>query len=265
MQDTIDTLPPVVPPLPREKHYQRPVSPHMVFDWLAAGWRDLMKQPLLSIGYGITVFLISLAIVAGLLTEELDYILFPALAGFLVVGPIIAVGLYEKSRRFIAGQSVTLRDMIFVRPVAGGQIVFTGALLVGLMLLWMRTAVIIYALFFGLTPFPGLDHIIPMLIGTPTGWTMLVVGTLIGGLFAALSFAVSVFSIPMMLESRVDALTAMGTSVALVWHNLPVMLTWGVIVLALFLLCVATGFLGLVLVFPLLGHATWHVYKAFTA
>ena len=96
----------------------------------------------------------------------------------------------------------------------------------------MRAAVIIYALFFGLRPFPGLDHIAAMLFTTPIGWAMLVVGTVVGGLFAAFSFAISAFSIPMLLDERLDAFTAMGTSMALVWNNLPVMLTWGAIVLA---------------------------------
>ena len=86
--------------------------------------------------------------------------------------------------------------MIFVRPRSGGQILFTGVLLCLLMLLWMRAAVIIYALFFGLRPFPGLEHIAPMLFTTPTGWAMLIVGTAVGGLFAAFSFAISVLSIP---------------------------------------------------------------------
>ncbi len=95
------------------------------------------------------------------------------------------------------------------------------------MITWMRAAVIVYALFFGLVPFPGLEHIAPMLFTTPVGWAMLVVGSTIGGLFAAFSFAISAFSIPMMLDRRVDALTAMGSSTALVWNNLPVMLTWG--------------------------------------
>jgi uncharacterized membrane protein len=126
----------------------------------------------------------------------------------------------------------------------------------------MRAAVIIYALFFGLRPFPGLDHIAQMLFTTPTGWAMLIVGGAVGGLFAAFSFAISAFSIPMQLSERVDALTAMGTSVALVWNNLPVMLTWGLIVLALFLLGLASGLLGLIVVFPLLGHGTWHAYRA---
>src|SRR5262249_18614032 len=171
-------------------------------------------------------------------------------------------GLYEKSRLLAAGETASLAQMLFVKPKSGGQILFTGVLLCLLMLLWMRAAVIIYALFFGLRPFPGLDHISPMLFTTSIGWAMLLVGGAVGGLFAAFSFAISVFSIPMMLSERVDALTAMGTSTALVWNNLPVMLTWGVIVLALTLISIATGLVGLIVVFPLLGHGTWHAYQA---
>jgi uncharacterized membrane protein len=100
-----------------------------------------------------------------------------------------------------------------------------------------------------------------MLLTTPTGWTMLIVGSVVGGLFAAFSFAISAFSIPMQLEERVDALTAMGTSTVMVWNNLPVMLTWGAIVLSLFLLSLATGMLGLIIAFPVLGHGTWHAYR----
>jgi uncharacterized membrane protein len=88
------------------------------------------------------------------------------------------------------------------------------------------------------------------------------VGTAVGGLFAAFSFAISTFSIPMLLDRPIDAFTAMGTSISMVFRNLPVMLMWGAIVLALFLLSVATGLIGLIVVFPLLGHATWHSYKA---
>ena len=82
----------------------------------------------------------------------------------------------------------------------------------------MRAAVIIYALFFGLRPFPGLHEVTAMLFGTPVGWAMLLVGTVVGGLFAAFSFAISAFAIPMLLDERVDAFTAMGTSISMVWN-----------------------------------------------
>jgi len=256
------TIPAVVPPLPRDKSWNRHYAPGVALQWLFAGWRDLLLQPAPSLVYGFLVFLVSAAIIIGLFAFGWDYILFPAFAGFMVVGPILAVGLYEKSRRIAANEPVDLGRMIVVHPASGGQILFTGVLLCLLMLLWMRAAVIVYALFFGLQPFPGLQHIALMLLTTPIGWAMVIVGTAVGGLFAAFSLAISAFSIPMLLEERVDALTAMGTSMALVWNNLPVMLAWGVIVLALFLFSLATGLLGLIVVFPVLGHGTWHAYRA---
>src|SRR5690606_23972217 len=165
-------------------------------------------------------FLLSLGLVWLLGHLGYDYILFPALAGFMIVAPMMALGLYEKSRALEAGERVSLARMIFVRPKAGAQVYFTGVLLCLLMLLWMRAAVLVNALFFGVRPFPGLDHILELLLTQPLGWSMLIVGTAIGGLFAAFAFAVSVFSIPMLLDRRTDALTAMGTSTALVWNNL---------------------------------------------
>lgn len=255
-------LPAVVPPLPRQHTLRRGLAPRAAFGWLGAGWRDLWTRPLVSLLYGLAVFVASLATVFGLFAFGLDYILFPAFAGFMVVGPVVAIGLYEKSRRIAAGEPVTLARMLFVKPESGPQILFTGVLLCLLMLLWMRAAVLIYALFFGLRPFPGLGHIMPMLFATPVGWAMLSVGSLVGGLFAAFSFAISAFSIPMLLNERVDALTAMGTSMALVWNNLPVMLSWGAIVLALFVATLPTGLVGLIIVFPVLGHGTWHAYRA---
>jgi uncharacterized membrane protein len=260
-----DTIPAVVPALPVPRNWKRNHPPAMAMQWLAAGWRDFMVQPALSLAYGFIVFVISAAIVFGLFRFGWDYFLFPAFAGFMVVGPIMAVGLYEKSRRIAAREPINLGRMLFIQPASRGQLLFTGVLLCLLMLLWMRSAVIVYALFFGLRPFPGLEHITPMLFTTPVGWAMLVVGSLVGALFAAFSFAISAVSIPMLLEERVDALTAMGSSMAFVSHNLPVMLAWGAIVLALFLVSLATGLLGLIVVFPLLGHGTWHAYRAIRA
>src|SRR3546814_2961331 len=103
--------------------------------------------------------------------------------------------------------------MLRARPRAGAQAYFAGLLLSLLLLLWMRAAVLLYALFFGVQPFPGIDHITEMLFTQPVGWAMLIVGTAIGGLFAAFAFAISAFSIPMLLERRVDALPARGTSI----------------------------------------------------
>lgn len=258
----METIPAVVPPLRRANSRNRHYASNTALRWLAAGWRDLLVQPTPSLIYGAIVFVISAAIVFGLFILGWDDILFPAFAGFLIVGPILAIALYEKSRRIAVGQQVSLGQMIFVRPASRGQILFPGVLLCLLLLAWIRAAVIVYALFFGLRPFPGLQHIATVLFTTPDGGAVLVVGIVIGAVFVAFAFAISVFSIPMLVDERVDALTAMGTSMALVWNNLPVMLAWGAIVLVLFLMSLATGLLGLIVAFPVLGHGTWHAYRA---
>ncbi len=246
----------------RDPRLQRNLPIYAGLRWLGAGWRDFKTAPLASIAYGVGVFVLSVAFVWTLVAFGRDYILLPALGGFLIVAPFLAIGLYEKSRAIEEGRTVTLGDMLRIRPAAGAQIFLAGLLLMLLVLLWNRAAVLIWALFFGVTAFPGLDHILGLLFGTAYGWTMVLVGSVIGGLFAAFAFAVSVFSVPMMLDRRIDAPTAMGMSMKLVWNNLAPMIAWGAMVMILFAVCVASGLLGMIVIFPLLGHATWHAYCA---
>jgi uncharacterized membrane protein len=245
----------------RNVKWQRHLPASAAFTWLGRGWRDLWTNPLPSLLYGLAVFVASFVFIVYMFDTGRDYFLFPALAAFMIVGPLVATGLYLKSKGLEDGETATVGSMLAVRPRAGAQVFFTGMLLTMVMLLWMRAAVIVYALFFGVKPFPGLDGVTEMLLTTPTGWAMLVVGTLVGALFAGFGFAISVFSVPMLLDRRVDSFTAMGVSMAMVWNNLRPMLTWGAIVLALFIVSVATGLLGLIVIFPWLGHATWHAYS----
>ncbi len=255
-------IPKVVPPLPHENMRARNLPWQTAFHWLRRGWDDTWTNPVPSLLYGLGVFAVSVLIVWMLFWLGLDYVLFPALAGFMVIGPLIANGLYEKSRRLETGQRIGILHMLFLAPRSGPQALFMGVLLLGLFLLWMRAAVLIWALFFGLVPFPGTDEILPMLLFTPTGWALLLVGGTAGAVFAAFAFAISVFAVPMLLAEKTDALSALGISMATVWSNLRVMIAWGAIVLGLFLLSVATAFIGLIVIFPLLGHATWHAYRA---
>ena len=115
-------IPEVLPPVRQPGRWSRHLPARTAVQWLKQGWRDLCIDPGPSLAYGTLVFLASLAIVSGLFLFGADYILFPALAGFMVVGPIVAIGLYEKSRRITAGERISLLRMIFVRPQSVVQI-----------------------------------------------------------------------------------------------------------------------------------------------
>ncbi len=257
---TDETLDDFEPPLKR--NYARHLDMSAPFGWLAAGLRDFVKFPFSSLLYGFAVFLASAAIIYGLLRFDLAYILLPALAGFMVVGPALAVGLYEKSRLIEKNQPIFLSDIFFAKSKSSGQVLYIGVILLLVMMLWVRAAFLLYALFFGMLPFAGFEETLNAIVTTPRGWAFLGVGSAVGGLFAAFSFAISAFSIPMLLNERLDAFTAMGTSMALAWNNSAVAILWGAIVVALFAFSLATGLLGLIVVFPVLGHAAWHAYRA---
>lgn len=255
-------LPAITPPRRPPWAFARRLPAHSALDWLTAGWRDLRTAPLPSLAYGLLVYLLSVGVIAGLWRLDLLYLALPAVSGFLIVGPFLAIGLYEQSRRLATGHPAGLVAMLAVRPEAGAQLAYAGLLLALLVLFWLRAADLLYALFFGFMPFPGATEALANLFFTPRGWALLIVGTGVGAIFSAFAFAVSLFAVPMMLELRVDALTAMGRSFAMTAQNLPAVLSWGAIVAVGLALCLATGLLALIVVFPILGHGTWHVWRA---
>ncbi|MCB1386840.1 MAG: DUF2189 domain-containing protein [Nitratireductor sp.] len=242
--------------------FARSLPASAAFDWLAGGWRDLWAAPWPSLAYGLFLTLVSYAVLWALQASHMLYLALPAVSGFLIVGPFLAIGLYEKSRRQADGQSIALSDMLTFRPASGAQLAYAGLLLGLLILFWLRAADLLYALFFGLTPFPGAADALINAFTTPQGWALIATGTLVGGLFAAFAFAISVFSVPMLVSRRTDALTAMGLSFAMTVQNLKPMLAWGAVVAAGLALSLLTGLVGLIILFPVLGHGTWRAYTA---
>ncbi len=246
-------------PAPR---FARHLPAGAAMGWLRAGWRDAMAEPWSSAAYGLVLTLASYATLWALHAGGLLYLALPAISGFLIVGPFLAIGLYEQSRHRARGETLGLAKMAGLRPASGGQLAYAGLLLGLLILFWLRAADLLYALFFGLTPFPGAADALTNVLTTPRGWTLIATGTLVGGLFAAFAFAVSVFSVPMLVSRRTDALTAMGLSFAMTVQNLRPMLAWGAIVTLGLVVSALTGLVGLIVIFPVLGHGIWHAYRA---
>lgn len=225
----------------------------MVLQWLKAGYADFRARPLLAIGYGLGFFVLSWGVIAFLWLTGLEWMLLPATAGALLVGPVVAVGLYQISRQIEDGEASSV--------AAPGQIALLGGILMILLLTWIRAATIIFALFFGLKPFPGFLETLATLFLTPEGLMLLVVGTIVGGLFAALTFAITVYSLPMLVREEVDAFTAMGRSFVASVKHMAVTIRWGAMVTLLALVGFATGLVGMIVIFPLLGFSTWHAYR----
>ena len=225
--------------------------------WLSAGWIDFKNKPFSGLFYGFIFALAGWITIAFLVWADMERLLLPALAGSILVGPLLAIGMYRESQESIAARKGV---PLISHKLDMSQVALTGAVLMTVMLIWIRMATIIYALFFGLQPFPGLEEAVQSLLFTNNGLMMLAVGSAIGGLFAAFVYAISAFSLPMLVDQDVDCFTAMGRSFVAVNRNFWVMLKWAAIIMILASVGFATLLLGMIIVFPVLGHATWHCY-----
>ncbi|NOT40513.1 MAG: DUF2189 domain-containing protein [Alphaproteobacteria bacterium] len=228
--------------------------------WLGRGWEDLWRNPLLSLGYGAAFVGIGLLVTAGLWALGLESMAPALAAGFTLLGPVLAVGLYEMSRRYEARESVSLRAVVAPRVPSPPQFAFLAFVLMFLFLIWLRLATLNYALFTHGSYVPVRDFL-DFALKTEEGLTMLVVGTLAGGALAAIAYAISAISVPLLLRHDIDVLTAIWISVQTVLNHPGPMLLWAWLIAVLTAIGLATMFLGLIVVFPLIGHATWHAYR----
>ncbi|MGD2082999.1 MAG: DUF2189 domain-containing protein [Chromatiales bacterium] len=221
------------------------------FRWLAKGWQDIRRAPAASLTYGAAFVLIGYLMTWLAWGGEANTLaLFVLTTGFILIGPAAAFGLYSISRQLELG----LRPRIGYclnesRTHMRNELLFALVLLI-ILLVWARAATMV-------------NIFVP--VGEEMGWLgwarFLAIGSAVGSIFAALVFLASAFSLPMMLDRGTDAITSALTSANAVLQNKGVMLLWATLILGLVLLGFATAYLGLALVLPLIGHATWHAYR----
>jgi uncharacterized membrane protein len=231
-------------------------------DALARGIDDFMAMP------SHAIFLCLIFPIVGLLLGGLTLgysvlpLFYPLATGFALVGPLAGIGLYELSRRREQGLEVSATHAFDVTHSPSLAAIATlGVLLTAIFLLWLAIAKAIYQSLFGPEAPASVTAFLHEVLTTPTGWKLIILGNGIGLLFAILVLAISVVSFPMLIDRKVDALTAVQTSVRAVIANPVTMAVWGLIVAALLAIGSLPLFVGLAVIMPVLGHATWHLYR----
>jgi uncharacterized membrane protein len=241
--------------------YVHRVAVDRPWTWLAKGWADMRRAPGVSFAYGLVFSLLGFIILGGLWLAEMAYLVLPLSAGFMLMGPFLAVGLYEISRRATTGEPLTLGAAVRALQRNTSQIVLVGIALMLFLLAWIRIATLIFALFFSQTP-PGLDNFVVEVFFSAESIPFLLTGIITGGILAALAFAISAVSIPMLLDRPdVNVAVAIVTSINAVRINVLPMTVWAALIVLFTGAGLVTAFLGLIVALPLIGHATWHAYK----
>ena len=232
----------------------REVAPGAPLRWVAMGWDDFKRAPALSLGYGVAIMILSMIVTGIGLKYGSYWAALILLSGFVFVAPLLALGLYSVSRQihnqqFHNGPAPSFaRSVEATRKALGTSMVYALALLV-LFLVWARAASMVHV-FFPQNATPSLAELA----------TFLAIGTAVGSVFSLVTFVASAFSLPMICDRDTDAITAIVTSVNAVLRNKPAMAAWAAIIVVLTAIGFATALIGLAVIIPLLGYATWHAY-----
>ncbi len=229
---------------------------------LSRGIADFVAKPQFGLTIGTACALFGIAIVACIRWLNIPWMIYPFAIGFPLIGPFLAVGLYEVSRRLETGEPVTWSAVISRMWVQRGRELSWMAFVVLFVIwVWVYQVRLLMALFLGMKSFSTIDAFIKVLTTTTEGWLFLGIGHVVGAVLAIIMFSITVVSIPLLMEKELDIVTAMITSVKVVLASPIIMIGWGIVVTLLVIMASLPLFLGLIIVLPVLGHTTWHIYK----
>jgi uncharacterized membrane protein len=229
---------------------------------LRLGWEDFQAIPTHAVVLCVIYPVLGLVLFRLVLGYSVLPLLFPLAAGFTLIGPFAALGLYELSRRRERGEEAAAWHVVHVlRAPSFGAILGLGVFLFTLFVTWIATADAIYVATFGHAPAATIPDFARRVLTTPEGWSLIIIGCGVGFLFAVVALCVSVVSFPLMLDRHASAIEAIRTSLRAVMLNPFAMAVWGLIVAVLLVIGSLPFFVGLAVVLPVLGHATWHLYR----
>ena len=228
--------------------------------WLEAGWRDFKRTPAIGLAYGGLCVLAGYLILLSLFQTGQPYLTLPLGAGFMLLAPVIAVGLYETSRRLEMGENVTLWHSLNGFRRNPGQLGAIGIVLMLFFLAWTRIAMLLFALFYN-GSVPSLDVLVWETFFSRDAITFLITGTILGGALAMMVFAITVVSIPLLVDRDVDVITALITSVTAFRKNWRVLTGWAAMIAVMAACGMVVFLLGLAVMMPLLGYSSWHAYR----
>lgn len=243
----------------------RPIAAADIAEALGQGLRDFQAKPLYGLAFGAFYAVGGIVILLCLTAFGMVYLAYPLAAGFALIGPFVAIGLYEVSRRRETGEAISMRA-IWSTVTSRSEIGWMAFVTLFIFVIWMYQVRLLIALLIGLNAsFSSLNEFITVVLTTNEGLVFLVVGNLVGAALSLVLFSLTVVSFPLLLERDVDFITAMITSVrSVVMSPLP-MIGWAAVIVVLLAISALPYFLGLVVTLPVLGHATWHLYRRIVA
>ncbi|MCB1763485.1 MAG: DUF2189 domain-containing protein [Gammaproteobacteria bacterium] len=232
--------------------------------WIEAGWSDFRRAPAISLIYGMIFVLISYLLVVWLFLSDRFFLVPPLTAGYFLVTPFLALGLYDVSRRLERDEVPDIGESFTSWRVNPFNLFSMGLVLVLLLLFWMMAANFVFAIFYtGITP--RLDQLFDVLFLSGNSPLFLAMGVVSGSFFALAAFSISVVAVPMLVDRKIDLVTAISTSLSAVRSNYRPLMLWAALIVMFVGLGLITFFIGLAVLMPVVGYASWHAYRDLVA